>query len=84
MAIVCTGNGRDKELINIVTHIVAWTMYNFLLEHNVTGNSIKAAMTAWFPKIHKTVAIYYSEYEQDSGKVLFQDTIDSKEIGSES
>ena len=84
LAIVCTGNKRNEELIHIATSTAAWEMYNLLLEHNTAGESIEAAMPAWFSMIHKMAAIEYLEYESNTGKVSFQDKIDGKEIGSKS
>ena len=59
-------------------------MYNLLLENNTIGKLIKAAMTEWFLTIHKTAAIDYSEYNQETGKVLFQDEMDHNDIGTKS
>ena len=59
-------------------------MYNLLLENNTIGKLIKAAMTEWFLTIHKTAAIDYSEYNQETWKVLFQDKMDHNYIGTKS
>ena len=44
-------------------------MYNHLLEHDATGESIEAALTAWFSFAHKRVTVEYPEYDQETGKV---------------
>ena len=59
-------------------------MYNLLLEHNATGESTKAALTAWFSFVHNKAAVKYSEYNQQTGKVSLLDNLDSEDIGSES
>ena len=82
VAIVCIRGGRDEELINIAT--LAWTIYNLLLERNTTGNLIKTAMKAWFLSIHKMATIDYSEYNQETRNVLFQDKMNGNAIGSKS
>ena len=69
MAIVCTGKGRDEALTNIVLLTAAWSMYNLLLEHNATGESIEEAFAAWFSCTHTTAAVEYSEYDQETGNV---------------
>ena len=84
MAIMCTGNGQDEALTNTATSTAAWSMYNLMLEHNATGESIEAAMTAWFSFSHKMAAVKYSEYDRETGRVSLLDKMDGKEIGSES
>ena len=69
MTIVCTGKGRDDALTHIALSTAAWTMYNLMFEHNTTGESIKAALMAWFSCIHKTAVIDFSEFNQETGKV---------------
>ena len=69
MAIVCTGNGRDKALTNTVTPTAAWSISNLLLEQDATGESIEAALLAWFSFAHKRVTVEYPEYDQETGKV---------------
>ena len=82
MAIVCTGNGQDEAITNIVTSIAARTMYNLLLEHNATGEAIKEALMMWFSTINKMAAIDFSEYDSDTERVSFQDKIEGEEISS--
>ena len=59
-------------------------MYNLLLEHNATGESIEAALTVWFSFAHKKAAVKYSEYDQETGNVALLNNLDGEEIGSES
>ena len=84
MVIMWTRDGRAKECVNIATTTATWAMYNLLMVHNVTGESAEAAMTAWFLIIHKAVDINYSEYDQEIGKVSFQDNFWDKAVGTES
>ena len=41
-------------------------------------------MTAWCSTIHKMASIKYSEYDQETGKVSFQDKMNGDAIGSKS
>ena len=84
MANMCTGDGRDEELTNIAMTNVAWTMYKLLLELKAICEPNEAAVLAWFSMHYNMAAIDCSEYDQETGKVSFQDKIYSKEIGSES
>ena len=59
-------------------------MYNLLLEHDATGESIEAVLLAWFSFAHKRAAVKYSEYDKETGKVSLLDKMDGEEIGSES
>ena len=82
MAIMCTGDRQDEKLANIALTTAMWAMYNLVIDYNTTTMLIEAALTACFSMMHKTAAINYLEYDQQTGKVSFQDNFEDDNIST--
>ena len=83
IAVVCEGDGRGELLTNIASATAAWVMYYLLFEVDVTTASVETALASWFSLVHRTAAISFSEYDQDTGMVTLLDANEGEMEGNE-